>query len=785
MGNNMKIKELIKKQIIRLLIISLIVNVFSGIIIVNSVKAQDTLPEYRIDTENYSNYAFLGDTVILNVYVEDEEGNEIDNNSTFSFKWYKKMNNETREVLGEKNTYIINSVTESDFYNDDYDTEYVCELYVDNQYVDEVSMAIYNAEECFGGCYSEKEIFSGSSLKLEAEVYDREDDYKVNLEYFENNEFSFKWYKQKYYINTDTTTKSNVLSTDYIYNVMNISEDDFSNDSVITSYDYEIYFKGRKVATGKYQIYEKKLENVENLKVAGYDIVKDSVVITNNINGLTYNKENNTLTLTNFNGSTSEKNIISADGSLNIILNGTNKLASEGDIWEGIYVRGYLNLSGNGKLDIDLSKSKNSGATGIMSLERLMIDGCNLNIIGNTTNTGFYGMELLPWSNDSDESNGEECYIKINNATVNINNVLEENNKECYNVGIDAQDADLIVINSNINISLTYGNIYGMVAGLYSYERNKIYGGKLSIDKKSEVNIEANAGNEIYTTYFYQDDIAAQNIFAGYDILKNESVRENILHYEYVIERYECKYPYLEFTNHNWKNLITKATTLQDGMIIRKCIDCEKISFDKKIDKIADVELLNDSYIYTGQEIKPVVTVRDSKGNTISKNNYEVSYRDNIDVGNGIVMIEFKGDYYSGTITKTFRIEENQVKNNVPTNSNNITTTKNINNNVDVKKVKKPKKVLISNLEKKKHKMIVNWKAQRGVDGYQIQYSTNKKFTKKLKNKNVNGFVKEKMIIKGLKKNKLYYVRVRAYKKNGNETVYGPWSKIKKIKINK
>ena len=63
-----------------------------------------------------------------------------------------------------------------------------------------------------------------------------------------------------------------------------------------------------------------------------------------------------------------------------------------------------------------------------------------------------------------------------------------------------------------------------------------------------EVNIEANAGNEIYTTYFYQDDIAAQNIYAGYDILKNESVRENILHYEYVIERYECKYPYLSIT---------------------------------------------------------------------------------------------------------------------------------------------------------------------------------------------------------------------------------------------
>lgn len=107
-------------------------------------------------------------------------------------------------------------------------------------------------------------------------------------------------------------------------------------------------------------------------------------------------------------------------------------------------------------------------------------------------------------------------------------------------------------------------------------------------------------------------------------------------------------------------------------------------------------------------------------------------------------------------------------------------TTKESMNNVVIAKAS-IKKII----NKGKKKIFVNWKAQRGVDGYQIQYSTNKKFTKKLKNKNVKGFVKEKMTIKGLKKKKLYYVRVRAYKKNGNETVYGPWSKIKKIKINK
>ena len=66
-------------------------------------------------------------------------------------------------------------------------------------------------------------------------------------------------------------------------------------------------------------------------------------------------------------------------------------------------------------------------------------------------------------------------------------------------------------------------------------------------------------------------------------------------------------------------------------------------------------------------------------------------------------------------------------------------------------------------------------------------YAQNKKFTKGKKVKNViYGNAKSK-IIKGLKKKKMYYVKIRAYVTSyarGNK-VYGKWSKVKKIKIKK
>ena len=82
----------------------------------------------------------------------------------------------------------------------------------------------------------------------------------------------------------------------------------------------------------------------------------------------------------------------------------------------------------------------------------------------------------------------------------------------------------------------------------------------------------------------------------------------------------------------------------------------------------------------------------------------------------------------------------------------------------------------------KKRKLSVKWKKVTGTKGYQIQYSTNKKF-KKAKTKTTK---KTTLTIKKLKKKKVYYVRVRAYTiDSSGKKVPGKWSKVKKVKIKK
>ena len=98
----------------------------------------------------------------------------------------------------------------------------------------------------------------------------------------------------------------------------------------------------------------------------------------------------------------------------------------------------------------------------------------------------------------------------------------------------------------------------------------------------------------------------------------------------------------------------------------------------------------------------------------------------------------------------------------------------------------KIKKTSITTLKNNaKSKVTVKCKMVNNGDYYQIQYSLNKKFTKK-QTKSKTLFAKTKTTLKGLKKGKTYYVRVRAYCVTfGGKIVYGKFSKVKKIKIKK
>ena len=104
--------------------------------------------------------------------------------------------------------------------------------------------------------------------------------------------------------------------------------------------------------------------------------------------------------------------------------------------------------------------------------------------------------------------------------------------------------------------------------------------------------------------------------------------------------------------------------------------------------------------------------------------------------------------------------------------------------NTVVKSLKK-KTFKISSLKStKKNTIVVKTKKQAQIKGYQVQYSTSKKFKKKT-TKAVKVATKKGLnkTIKGLKSGKKYYVRVRAYKMNGKKTVYSAWTAKKSVKV--
>ena len=97
-------------------------------------------------------------------------------------------------------------------------------------------------------------------------------------------------------------------------------------------------------------------------------------------------------------------------------------------------------------------------------------------------------------------------------------------------------------------------------------------------------------------------------------------------------------------------------------------------------------------------------------------------------------------------------------------------------------RVRNKEKSRIQNAKKKKKGFKVKWKKQATwTTGYQIQYSTNKNF-KSAKTKTIKKTKTTSTTISKLKKKKVYYVRIRTYRKVGKKNYFSSWSKVKKVK---
>ena len=149
------------------------------------------------------------------------------------------------------------------------------------------------------------------------------------------------------------------------------------------------------------------------------------------------------------------------------------------------------------------------------------------------------------------------------------------------------------------------------------------------------------------------------------------------------------------------------------------------------------------------------------------------------------------GNYYE-IIRKEFSVEKSVSTNTSNSgNKGNVDNSSKVNNNKSnyyqkpvfgnkdtIKRIKgKPK---LKNIKKRKLK--ISFKKVQGAQGYEIRYSTNKKFKR---SKSITSY-STKATIKKLKKGKRYYVKVRAYRWNKSfQREYGAYSKIAKIVIKK
>lgn len=220
-------------------------------------------------------------------------------------------------------------------------------------------------------------------------------------------------------------------------------------------------------------------------------------------------------------------------------------------------------------------------------------------------------------------------------------------------------------------------------------------------------------------------------------------------------------YCYIGECPHTYQSKLTKATTKKNGSIKKICSKCGvKKGKATVIYAAKNVKLSKTSFTYNNKIQKPSITVKDSKGKVLKKGkDYTITYPKNMkNVGKYMVTIQLKGNY-KGTIKKSFTI--------------------------------KPKVVNIAKITAKSKSFTIKWKKQtQQVTGYQISYSTSKKFVKKdTKTTMISNAKTTTKPISKLKAKKKYYVRIRTYKTikvDGESTkLYSNWSKVKTITTKK
>ena len=213
-------------------------------------------------------------------------------------------------------------------------------------------------------------------------------------------------------------------------------------------------------------------------------------------------------------------------------------------------------------------------------------------------------------------------------------------------------------------------------------------------------------------------------------------------------------------TKKNYETITTPASTSKDGSIVVKCSNCGDVKSTTTIAKIKSIALNKTSFTENGKVQKATVVAKDSANKTIAASNYTVSYSNSNSKkpGTYTATVKFNGKNYTGTKKLTYKIN-----------------------------AKAPAKTTVKLSKAKKTSLKASWSKVANATSYEVQYGTSKSF-KGAKTVKVSSKSSSKVLTK-LKKNKKYYVRVRAVRTvkvdNKNTTLRASWSSAKNLKTKK
>ena len=302
-----------------------------------------------------------------------------------------------------------------------------------------------------------------------------------------------------------------------------------------------------------------------------------------------------------------------------------------------------------------------------------------------------------------------------------------------------------------------------------------------------------------------------------------------------------CSDSYNEFKygSHSYKNVITKATFKNDGKTENKCKLCGNVKKTSVIPKVT-AKLSKTDYAYTGKAITPGVTVKNTKGTSLTKDKtYTLKYSSGrTEMGKYTVKVTLKGSKYSGSTKLYFNIIPGKPTVTAKSGSDSITLTWNkitgakgyrvYSYNTETKKYKElktlsstsytveklesatdyvftvraygkadgktvwgshsfvytataPEKVKLTSAVKSAGKVSLSWKAV-AADGYEI-YMKSGKNSKEKKVGTITDPAKLSYTKSSLKSGVKYYFSVRAYKTVGDAKIYGEFSNVKAVSI--